>query len=158
MTLSLIAAVAKNNVIGHQNDLPWYLPEDLKHFKKITLGKTVLMGRKTYDSIVKRLGKPLPQRKNVVVTRQADYKAADGVFVFHSIEGALKALESEDVYVIGGAEIFRAALPLAGKLYVTHVEGEYKGDVFFPEVDFAKWKKTEEETHEGYTFVIYERN
>src|SRR3954465_9619912 len=95
-------AVAENLVIGGDNDLPWYLPEDLKHFKKITLGKTVLMGRKTFDSIIKRLNKPLPERKNVVITRQKDYKAPQGVLVFNSLDDALKELSSEDIYIIGG--------------------------------------------------------
>src|SRR3989344_5094956 len=97
-------AIAKNWVIGGDNDLPWYLPEDLKHFKKLTLGKTVLMGRKTYESIVNRLGKPLPGRKNVVISRQADYKVPDGVLVFQSLDEALKVLSAEDIYVIGGGE------------------------------------------------------
>nr|AIA16106.1 Dihydrofolate reductase [uncultured bacterium] len=151
-------AIAKNGIIGGDNDLPWYLPEDLKHFKKITTGHTVLMGRKTYDSIVKRLGKPLPDRVNVVITRQEDYTAMPGVLVFHSVEQALDALKHDDVYVIGGAQIFAAALPLAEKMYVTHVHKEYKGDVYFPKVDWEQWNKTEEEPHEEYTFATYERS
>src|SRR6266404_1412581 len=142
-------AIAKNWVIGGGNDLPWYLPEDLKHFKKITTGKTVLMGRKTYDSIVKRLNKPLPNRKNVVITRQPDFKAADGVLVFHSIEEALKNT-TEDVYIIGGAQIFEQTLPLAEKMYITKVHQEYPGDAFFPKIDFSQWKLLEQEDHEGY--------
>src|SRR6185369_17150407 len=92
-------AVADNLVIGSDNDLPWYLPEDLKRFKEITLGKTVVMGRKTYESIVKRLGKPLPGRKNVIISRQTDFKVPDGVLVFSSLEEAFKSLKDEDVYV-----------------------------------------------------------
>jgi dihydrofolate reductase len=150
-------AVADNLVIGKGNDLPWYLPEDLKHFKKITLGKTVVMGRKTYESIVKRLNKPLPGRKNVVISRQTDYKVPEGVLVFNSLTSAVTALLSEDLYIIGGAEIYKQALPLAQKLYMTHVSGNFEGDAYFPEVDFSQWEKVEEQPHEGYTFAVYSR-
>ena len=150
-------AVAENLVIGGDNDLPWYLPEDLKRFKEITLGKTVVMGRKTYESIVKRLGKPLPGRKNVVITRQKDYKAPQGVLVFNSLDDALESLSGEDVYIIGGAEIFKLALPKAEKIYITHVHGKYKGDVFFPQIDWDAWEKIAEEKHDKYTFAEYLR-
>lgn len=150
-------AVAANGVIGGDNDLPWYLPEDLKNFKKITLGKTVLMGRKTYDSIVKRLKRPLPERKNVVITRQLDYKVPNGVLVFHSIEEALEELKNEDVYVIGGAQIFDGVINLAQKMYMTHVDGEYAGDVYFPKVDWDNWVRVSSDPHEGYTFAEYDK-
>jgi dihydrofolate reductase len=149
-------AVAENLVIGGDNDLPWYLPEDLKHFKKITLGKTVLMGRKSFDSIVKRLGKPLPERKNIVITRQKDYKAPEGVIIFNSLDEALKS-SSDDIYIIGGAEIFKLALPFAEKIYITHVQGNYPGDAFFPEIDWSTWEKLEEDPHQGYTFASYKK-
>lgn len=148
-------AVAANRIIGGDNDLPWYLPEDLKHFKKITLGHTVLMGRKTYDSIVKRLGKPLPGRKNVVITRNVDFVAPPEVLIFHNLDDALAALKDEDVYVIGGAQIFAAAFPSAEKIYITHVKKAYDGDVYFPEVDWQQWDKIEEDPHEEYTFATY---
>lgn len=150
-------AVAENGVIGKNNDLPWHLPEDLKHFKELTLGKTVLMGRKTFESIIARLKKPLPGRKNVVITRQKDYQAPEGVLVFPNLESAFKKLSEEDVYVIGGAEIYKQALPLAKVLYMTHVLGKYDGDAFFPEVNWCEWIKTEEDFHDGYNFVKYER-
>jgi dihydrofolate reductase len=150
-------AVAENLVIGGDNDLPWYLPEDLKHFKEITLGKTVIMGRKTYESIVKRLNKPLPGRKNVVITRQDDYSVPSTVLVFQSLESAFKALSSEDLYIIGGAEIFKQALSLAQKLYITHVKGNYEGDVFFPALDYAQWEKIEEQKFDKYSFAVYKR-
>lgn len=183
-------AIAENWVIGGDNDLPWHLPEDLKHFKKITLGKTVLMGRKTYDSIFKRLGKPLPGRINVVITRQRDYTVPEGVLVFHSVEEALNALgnspshpplnlrggeqnitvpplklrggeegelSNQDIYIIGGAEIFKLGLPLAEKMYITHVKGNYEGDAYFPKIDFTKWQKIADEPHEGYTFAVYKK-
>jgi dihydrofolate reductase len=150
-------AVAENLVIGGDNDLPWYLPEDLKHFKEITLGKTVIMGRKTYESIVKRLNKPLPGRKNVVITRQDDYSVPSTVLVFQSLESAFKALSSQDLYIIGGAEIFKQALSLAQKLYITHVKGNYEGDAFFPALDYAQWEKIEEQKFDKYSFAVYKR-
>lgn len=150
-------AVAKNWVIGGDNDLPWYLPEDLRHFKKLTLGKTVLMGRKTYDSIVKRLGKPLPERNNVIITSNKEFMGPEGVRVFHAIPDALEALKTEEVYVIGGEQIFKQLLPNADKIIITHVHGEYPGDAYFPEVDFSRWRKVSEEPHEGYTFAEYVR-
>lgn len=150
-------ATAENWVIGGDNDLPWYLPDDLKHFKEITLGKTVLMGRKTYDSIIKRLGKPLPGRTNVVVTRQIDFKAPPEVKIFHSIPESFDALQPDDVYVIGGAEIFKQALPLAQKLIMTHVHGNYPGDAYFPKIDFTEWNKIFDDPHEKYTFAEYEK-
>ncbi len=151
-------AVSENNVIGKNNDLPWHLPEDLKHFKELTLGKTVVMGRKTYESIVARLKKPLPGRKNVVITRQKNFIVPPEVLVFNSIEEAINNLPSEDLYIIGGSEIFKLAMPLAGEMLVTRVTGEYEGDAFFPEVDGSIWQKVEEEKHDGYSFVKYKRN
>lgn len=148
-------AIAKNGVIGDANDLPWYLPEDLKHFKQITMGHTVLMGRKTYDSIIQRLGKPLPGRVNVVITRQEDFAAQPSVLVFHSLEQALNALKNDDVYVIGGAQIFGAALPYAKKMHVTHVKKDYKGDVRFPEINWQEWDMLDQEPREEFTFATY---
>jgi dihydrofolate reductase len=150
-------AVADNLIIGKGNDLPWNLPEDLQNFKKLTLGKTLVMGRKTYESIVARLGKPLPGRKNVVITRQKDYRVPEGVLVFNSLGSALEALAAEDVHIIGGAEIFKLALPLSDFMYITHVKGEYEGDAFFPPVNWSDWEKTEEEKHEKFTFAKYKR-
>jgi dihydrofolate reductase len=150
-------AVADNLVIGSDNDLPWYFPEDLKRFKEITLGKTVVMGRKTYESIVSRLGKPLPGRKNVIISRQADFKAPEGVLVFGSLEQAFEALKNEDVYVIGGEQIFKLALPYAEKLYMTHVHGEYRGDAHFVQIDWSQWDKIEEQRETKYTFAVYQK-
>ena len=150
-------AVADNLVIGKGNDLPWNLPEDLKHFKEITSGKTVLMGRKTYESIFARLGKPLPNRKNVIITRQENYKVPEGVLVFPDLESAFQKLSAEDIYIIGGAEIFKQALPFCNLAYITHVHGNYQGDAFFPEVDWSKWEKVSEEKHERFSFVTYKK-
>lgn len=150
-------AVADNLVIGKNNNLPWHLPEDLKHFKELTLGKTVVMGRKTYESIFARLGKPLPGRTNVVITRQSDYQVPEGVLVFHSLDEAVSGLLSQDLYIIGGAEIYKQALPLAEVMYVTRVFGNFEGDAFFPEVDWKLWEKLEEEAHEKFSFIKYRR-
>jgi dihydrofolate reductase len=150
-------AVADNLVIGKGNDLPWNLPDDLKHFKDLTLGETVLMGRKTYESIVGRLGKPLPHRKNVVITRQENYQVPEGVLVFGDLRSAFEKLSNEDIYVIGGAEIFKQALPFCNIAYITHVHGSYEGDAFFPKMDWSEWKKVSEDKHEKFSFVTYKK-
>lgn len=153
----LVAAIAKNNVIGRENDLPWYLPEDLKRFRKLTTGKTVLMGRRTFDSIMKRLGKPLPNRKNVVVTRDKNFNAPEGVEIYHSLDEALAKYRSEDLFIIGGGQIYKQTIDKADALYITHVDKVIEGDVYFPEIEPARWKKVEEEKHEGFSFTTYKR-
>ncbi len=153
--IALIAAVAANNVIGSKNDLPWYLPEDLKRFKQITTGKVVLMGSKTFESILNRLGKPLPNRTSVVITRNQDYKVPEGVKVFHDLSEALKTYPN--IYVIGGGEIFNQTFDLADYLFITHVHQEHNGDVFFPAIDTRQWNKVKDEPHEGFSFAEYER-
>ncbi len=150
-------AVAANGIIGGDNDLPWYLPDDLKHFKKITEGKTVLMGRKTYDSIFKRLGKPLPNRKNVVITRDTEKKYPEEVLVFQNIEDAFSMLKNEDIFVIGGAQIFELAISRGEYMYLTHVKNEYPGDVYFPKVNWSEWEKVREEDFPEYTFCEYKK-
>ena len=157
MKISFVAAVAKNNVIGKENDLPWDLPEDLKHFKEITSGGTVLMGRKTFESIMSRNGKPLPNRVNVVLTRDKNYKAPVGVLVFNDVDEALGKLDCEELFVIGGGQIYELFMDRADKLYVTHVDQEIDGDVFFPPIDWDLWKIVDEIAHDGYKFVDYER-
>lgn len=153
--IALVAAVAKNNVIGKRNEMPWYLPEDLKHFKEITSGHTVLMGRKTFESIMTKLGKPLPKRKSVVITRDKEYKVPDGVLVFHDVGAAFAALKDEGVYVIGGGEIYNQTIEKADTLYITHVHADHDGDVFFPVIDPAAWQKVEDIPHDGYSFAKY---
>ncbi len=155
--LTLIAAVAKNGTIGDKNNLPWHLPEDLKRFKELTAGKTVIMGRKTFDSIFARLGKALPNRTNVVITRQTDIKMPEGVIVQSSIEDALRSYGSSDVFVIGGGEIYRQTIDKADKLYITHVEKEVEGDTKFPDINPEKWRLASTEKHDDYSFAIYER-
>ena len=137
MRISLVLAMTRNRVIGRDNGLPWRLPADLKHFKTTTLGKPVLMGRKTFESI----GKPLPGRVNVVLTRERNWKA-QGVVVFHSIEDALAHLSAVDeVAAIGGAEIFNALMPLASRIYLTRIDADIEGDTFFPVLDPSDWRE-----------------
>lgn len=150
MTIILIAAIGRNGVIGRDNDLPWRIREDLQHFKALTLGHTLVMGRKTYDSI----GRPLPGRRTVVVTRQPAW-SADGVDVVHTLEEALKY--DGDLYVAGGGEIYRQALPYADRLELTEVDQSPTGDVTFPSLDHAVWSETSRDPHDGFTFVGYRR-
>ncbi|MCG9053226.1 dihydrofolate reductase [Laribacter hongkongensis] len=141
--LALIAARARNGVIGLDNRMPWHLPEDLAYFKRVTLGKPVVMGRKTFESI----GRPLPGRLNIVVTRNPGWQAA-GVQVAHSLDAALAlaaATAPEEIMLIGGAELYRQALPQADVLYLTEIDAEFAGDAFFPEVDLARWRIDREE-------------
>jgi dihydrofolate reductase len=143
--ISIIAAVAENGVIGHNNALPWHLPDDLKRFKQLTLGKPVIMGRKTWESI----GKALPGRLNLVITRQPDY-AAVGAQTAPTLEAALQhaaAMGATDVFVIGGAELYRSALPMATRLYLTHVEASPGGDTFFPDYHPSEWRVAGLERH-----------
>lgn len=143
--LCLIAAIARNNVIGNSNKLPWHIPEDLQSFKKRTLGKPIVMGRKTWESIG---SKPLPGRLNIVVTRDPDFYLEQGE-VYHSLHAAIRRAEwwAEDrdipeVMLIGGADLYRQSLPYAHRLYLTQVDAEPEGDTFFPEIDPAKWACT----------------
>ncbi len=149
--IAFIAAVARNGVIGKNQDLPWRIPEDWAYFKKMTMGKTMLMGRKTFES----LGKPLPGRKHLVITRQTDYPAPPGVEVYQTIADALAAHPHEDIFVIGGGEIFREMLPLADTLYITHIDQDYDGDTFFPPIDPKIWKEISRDPKDGYSFVVY---
>ena len=161
MILSLIVAIAKNNVIGGDNKLLWHLPADLKHFKNITLNHTVIMGRKTFESI----GKPLPQRNNIVITRQEDY-VAEGCTVVNTLQKAIDQSEKEtEVFVIGGADIFRQCIRAADKIYLTRIDHEFDGDVFFPELNFSEWKlvkyikyHADEKNKYNYSFAEYERH
>lgn len=154
--ITIIAAIADNNVIGSANNLPWHIPEDLKHFKNLTTNKTVVMGERTFDSIISRLGKPLPNRKNVVITDNNDKIFPEGVIVLHDIESVL-SLEDKEIFIIGGGQIYKQLLPLADRLEITHVKASPEGDVFFPEVNWSEWKKVFEEPHEGFSFVTYEK-
>ena len=154
--IAIIAAVTKNGVIGSKGGLPWYIPEDLKRFKSLTTGKTVVMGRKTFESIIQRLGHPLPNRMSVVITKQADYKVPPGVIARRSPEDALRGL-SGDVFIIGGGEIYAQTINMADTLYITHVDKEVEGDVCFPPFSTDDWRVAEEEKHDGYRFTVYRR-
>lgn len=159
MGLTFVWAMGKNRVIGANNQLPWRLPADLAYFKRVTLGKTVLMGRKTYESI----GKPLPQRRNVILTRSMDFEA-HGCDVIHTLDEVSSLAAHEEVMVIGGAEIFRQLLPLADRLHVTEIGESFEGDVFFPEFSLEDWKIVErtqgiqdEKNIYPHEFIVYER-
>jgi len=141
--LSIIVAVAHDGVIGVNNTLPWHLPEDLKRFKALTMGHHIIMGRKTYDS----LGRLLPGRTTVIVTRNENYKV-EGALVANSLEAAIALCENDDeVFLIGGAELYQAGLKLAHKLYITEIELEVAGDAFFPKLVSTEWQETEREAH-----------
>lgn len=141
----MIVAQANGRVIGASNDLPWYLPADLQRFKELTTGHVVIMGRKTYDSIVKRIGKPLPNRTNIVITRDEALDAPD-VLVAHSPQDALTLAGDGEVFVIGGATIYEAMLPLADRIYLTQVKADIVGDAYFPELG-AQWSEVSREPH-----------
>lgn len=156
MSISIIVAIARNNVIGNEQQLPWHIPEDLKYFKKQTLGKSVIMGRKTFESIMHKIGKPLPDRQNIVITNQFNYAVPKEVMVVNSLEQAVAASE-HDVFVIGGQSIYELALPQAQYLYVTEIEQEVVGDTFFPQIpdEFAEVSR---DNRDGFSFVIYQRS
>ncbi|MGV3762971.1 dihydrofolate reductase [Parapedobacter sp.] len=157
--VSAIVAAAENNAIGKDNQLLWHLPNDLRFFKRTTTGHTVIMGRKTYESV----GKPLPNRRNIVITRQEGY-TVQGAEVAHSLAEALGSCAGEDeVFVVGGAEVYRQALPITNRVYLTRVHATLPGDSFFPELDKQRWRLVSEEHHlpddrhaYGYTFEIYD--
>lgn len=157
--ISFIWAMDQNRAIGRNNKLPWHLPGDLAYFKRTTMGHPVIMGRKTYESI----GKPLPGRENVVLTRDLDYQAA-GCAVLHSPEETVERYRDREAFVIGGAEIFRQLLPYADRLYITLIEHVFEADTFFAPVDEAEWRivsrqpgVTNEKNPYPYEFVVYER-
>jgi dihydrofolate reductase len=160
MNLSIIVAVAENNAIGKNNDLLWRLSADLKYFKKITSGHTIIMGRKTFDSI----GKPLPNRRSIVITRDKDLKI-EGAEVVNSLAAAISLCEKEsEVFIIGGAEIYHQALPKANTIYLTKVHRSYDADVFFPELLPNEWKEVSREDYPAdeknevpYSFCVLKR-
>jgi dihydrofolate reductase len=165
MKLCLVVAAARNHAIGLNNKMPWHLPEDLKYFKRVTMGKPVIMGRNTFESI----GRPLPGRPNIVISRNADYKA-DGITLVNSLDAALKAAQQllpagqDEVMVIGGAQIYAQALPQATRLYLTEVDAEPEADAFFPAINRSEWQETARESHAAcernpyaYSFVVLEK-
>ena len=164
--VAMIAAVAENNAIGINNKMPWYLPGDLRYFKAVTMGKPIIMGRKTFDS----LRKPLPGRTNIVITRDESWHH-DGVKVVHSLDDALSLAEdialingNEEIMVIGGEQIYRQALPGADRLYLTRVYQSFEGDAFFPEIDESDWVETAREDLQSeddepltYSYLVLDR-
>lgn len=164
MTISFIVAVSENDAIGVNNSLPWHLPEDLKFFKRTTMGKPVIMGRKTYES----LGKPLPGRLNIVLSGKKDLEVAEGVEVYAGIDAAIERMQqetSEEGFIIGGGKVFAETMAFADRMYITRVHAEIpEADAFFPAIDHTHWKIIWEEKHEAddkhkyaYDFQKYER-
>ena len=162
MIISAIVAAARNGVIGKDNQIPWYLPADLAYFKRCTLGHCIIMGRNSFRSI----GRPLPKRTNIVITRDPFFRA-DGVMVAHSIHEALEyayAQGETEAFIIGGGEIYRQSMDLWDRIYLTEVDLEPAGDVFFPEISRAAWREVSREAHApdeknpvAYDFVVLER-
>lgn len=159
MIVSIVVAISENHAIGKDNQLLWHLPKDLKHFKEITTGGTVIMGRKTYDSV----GKPLPNRRNIVITRQQIEIA--GCEVVNSLQAALDLCrDHKEVFIVGGAEIYKQAMPLTDKVYLTIVHESFEGDTYFPEINPEIWKETQRTDHEAdeknalsFSFITLER-
>ena len=160
MIVTIVVAIAENYAIGKNNQLLWHMPADLKHFKNITTGHTVIMGRKTYDSV----GKPLPNRRNIIVTRQ-DIKI-EGCEVVKSIEDALALCANEDeVFIVGGAEIYKLTMSKTDRIYLTIIHHSFDADTLFPEIDYTDWKETARQDHQPdeknkfpYSFITLERN
>jgi len=161
MNISIIVAVAKNNVIGKDNQLIWHLPVDLRRFKCLTMNHFILMGRKTYQSI----GKALPGRTSVIITKQKNF-VAENCWIVHSIENAIKlAKDDSEIFIIGGDSIYRQSIEYVNKIYLTKVDADFDGDVYFPEIDFSKWSLVESQTFQPddknkypYKFLTYQKN
>jgi dihydrofolate reductase len=161
MAINIVVAVAQNGVIGRDNQLIWHLPKDLRYFKNLTTGHAVVMGRKTYESI----GRPLPNRVNIIISRDSDYQAIGCQTASSLADGIAKARQtSEEVFVIGGAQIYKQALALADRVYLTEVHGDFEGDTFFNALPKDQWKEISRETHQpdekhmvGFSFVVLER-
>lgn len=152
--INIVVAIGNNNVIGLDNKLPWYYPEDLQYFKKVTTGKTVVMGRKTFMSIIERNGKILPNRKNVVITSDKNFKY-HGVEVVNDVPEYLKNIE--DIYIIGGSQIYDLFLPHADRLYITHVKKDYQGNTFFPKIDYSQYELIKQDDQGDLSFCVYQR-
>lgn len=160
MRVSIVAAVAENGAIGKNNALPWHLPADLKHFRRLTLGHPIIMGRRNYESI----GRALPDRTNIVITRHMDFHAP-GCIVVPALDAAFAAADAADeVFVVGGADIYAQTMARVDRLHLTLVHANVPGDVFFPAIDWAVWRETARESHQpdarhayAYSFVTFER-
>ena len=161
--ISLIAAVAPGGIIGFENKMPWHLPRDLRYFKKTTLGHPIIMGRKTFESLN---CKALPQRRNIVVTRNHKYKAPGCEIVYSLNEAINLSGNVKKIFIIGGGQLYASAISLADEIHLTRIENKnqtgellelFKGDAFFPEIDPKVWKEVEREDHEGFSFVVYKK-
>jgi len=166
MIISIIAAVSKNHVIGKNNDLPWHLPDDMKYFMQTTKEHYVIMGRKNYESIPEKF-RPLPNRTNIVVTRTKDFNAPNCLVVNSTEEGLALAKQANqnEIFIIGGSEIYTLGLPLAERLYLTEIDAIIDGDTYFPEINKGEWREVSRKHHEAdnrhsyaFDFVIYEKN
>lgn len=153
--LSIIVAFDNNQLIGNGNKLPWHYPEDLKYFKNVTSGHPVVMGSNTFYSIFNYLGKPLPNRKNIVISSKT--KIHDDVEVYNSIDSFLNNYKDEEVFVIGGKTIYEQLLPHTDKMYITHINKEFEGNVYFPNIVWSEWRKIKEENKGDLSFCVYER-
>ena len=155
MNLTIIVAISENNVIGKGGEIPWHIPEDLKRFKKLTVNHPVIMGRKTFDSVLKILERPLPERKNIVLTRQnLSYK---GIYIANSVLEAINLCDKKDSYVMGGREIYDLFLPYVNKMEITRVHKKILGDVFFPIVNWNEWEEINKEHKKEYSFLTYKK-
>ena len=155
--LSLIAAISKNNCIGKNGELPWSLPEDMKHFKEVTMGKAVIMGRKTWESIPEKF-RPLKGREYIVITRQENYTVPEGVHVFHSLDEAINKNKDQETICIGGGELYKQVMEKADILYMTYIDRTVNEcDTFFPHIDLNLWKERERDDRDGFSFVTYKR-
>ena len=164
MKISIIVAASENNVIGRDGDLPWRLKSDLRRLRELTRGHTVIVGRKTHESIVHRLGKPLPDRRTIVLSRSPEYAAPECEVVTSWEEAVERAKDEDEVFVFGGAEVYRLALPHADRIYLTRVHAHISGDAFFPQFDPSEWKIIHQERHArddenefDYTFEVLAR-
>lgn len=157
--ISLIVAAARNGAIGKDGQMLWHLPEDMRYFREVTQGKSVIMGRKTWESLPERF-RPLPGRKNIVISRQLNYPV-NGAHLVASLEAALReSSEEAEVFIIGGAQVYQDALPFAHRVYLTQIDADYEADVFFPELDHQEWQeisRTPRQESGELNFVIYER-
>jgi dihydrofolate reductase len=151
MTITVLAAVGANLVIGRNGDMPWHLPADLAHFKAITMGHTLVMGRKTYDSI----GRALPGRRTIVITRQPGWHAPS-VEVAHSLPEAFSLAGPADVFVVGGGEVYREAMPFADQMLLTEIEQSPEGDAYFPRFEADQWREIARDAKDGFAWVTYE--
>lgn len=157
--VSLIVAAADNGVIGANNQLPWHLPKDLAYFKKVTTGNSIIMGRKTYESI----GKALPNRQNIVITRQTGYQLSDAEVVY-DLNHAIELAQSDEIFIIGGAEIFQQTLAFADRLYLNRIKADFEGDTFLPKINWTEWQeiskesaKADDKNEFAIDFLVYER-